>query len=76
MNKNKYIKPRCPRCNSADTRADEKKSQLKCKRCGYPGHWRQFFNGQNARKEVQKLFKQEKLEGDPMAGKTEGSEID
>lgn len=72
----KAIKPKCPRCNSMDTRADEKKSQLKCKRCGYPGHWRQFFDGQNARRKVQKLFKQEKLEGDPMIGGTGGGEID
>lgn len=62
------IKPRCPRCGSMDTRADEKHSQLKCKRCGYPGHWRQFYNGQVARKEVKKLFAQGKLEGDPTLG--------
>jgi len=68
MNKYKYIKPKCPRCGSMDTRADEKHSQLKCKRCGYPGHWRQFFEGEKEREEVQKLFRQKKLEGDPLLG--------
>lgn len=59
----KYIKPRCPKCNSQNTRVDEKKSQLKCQYCGYQGHWIQFFEGEKEREEVQKLFRKGGLEG-------------
>lgn len=59
----KYYKPKCPRCDSADTRARESKTVLFCRRCGYSAHWRQFFPGTKEREEVKKLFKTGKLEG-------------
>jgi len=66
--KYKYIKPSCPRCGSLNTRAKEEISSIKCQHCGYPGHWRQFFEGQKERIEVQKLFNEGKLEGNPTLG--------
>lgn len=69
--KYKGIKPICPRCLSKDTRADEKHSFLKCKRCGYPGHWKQFFEDEKVREEVQQLFEAGKIEGDPLLGSAE-----
>lgn len=64
----KYIKPKCPRCGSLNVRAVEEISSIKCQHCGYPGHWRQFFEGQEERIEVQKLFDKGKLEGGPALG--------
>ncbi len=77
---NVYIKVSaiCPRCTREDTRADGKKSMLKCKVCGYGGHWSQFIEGHSARKVVQELFTkwretgdEEKLKGDPLLGGAE-----
>ena len=58
----KYYKPKCPRCNSADIRAKESKTNLFCRRCGYSAHWRQFFPGSKEREEVKKLFDKGELE--------------
>lgn len=63
-NKYKGIPSICPRCLREDTRANEKNSQLKCKVCGYGGHWLQFIEGQKSRELVQKLFTEGKLTGD------------
>jgi len=64
----KYIKPRCPRCGSLNTRAVEETSSIKCQHGGYSGHWKQFFEGTKEREAVQKLFSEEILEGDPKIG--------
>lgn len=65
----------CPRCLLQDTRVEEKHSFLKCKVCGYSGHWLQFKKGQKSRELVQELFTEgrltgniDKLRGDPLLG--------
>ncbi len=54
--------PNCPRCPSHDIRRI-KKNHLYCRTCGYEAHFRQFYEGQRERIEVQKLFKKGILEG-------------
>jgi len=54
----------CPRCLREDTRYYEKKSQLKCKVCGYNGHWLQFMEGQKSRELVQIMFTEGRRTGD------------
>lgn len=73
--KYKAIPAICPRCLIKDTRSEETKSMLKCKVCGYGGHWSQFIKGQKSRELVQKLFTEgrltgdlNKLRGDPLLG--------
>lgn len=50
----------CPRCGSKDTRSQRKptgnRSTISCRPCGYIGHWREFFEGQEQRKAVQEKF--------------------
>ena len=58
-----FSKQSCPRCGGTDTRARKKKQEIECRSCGYQGHWRQFFQGQREREEVQKLFKKGIIEG-------------
>jgi len=65
----------CPRCLREDPRSNDKNSALKCKVCGYGGHWLQFIQGTKSRKLVQKLFiegrlsgDEDKLRGDPLLG--------
>jgi len=59
----KNIKPKCPRCDSTDTRAEKKSSLILCRRCGYSGHWRQFFEGQREREKAIKLIEKGIIEG-------------
>lgn len=66
MAKEKYIKPICPRCGSKNTRAIGEGSTIICQHDGYSGHWRQFFEGTEERKEIRKLFAEGKLEGLPV----------
>lgn len=65
----------CPRCLREDPRSNDKNSTLKCKVCGYAGHWLQFIQGTKSRSMVQKLFTEgrltgdeKKLRGDPLLG--------
>ena len=65
----------CPRCLREDPRSNDKNSFLKCKVCGYGGHWLQFIQGTKSRKAVQKMFTEgrltgdaDKLRGDPLLG--------
>ena len=65
----------CPRCLREDPRSNDKNLSLKCKVCGYDGHWLQFMQGQKSRKLVQKMFTEgrltgnaDKLRGDPLLG--------
>jgi len=74
--KNKYLKPRCPRCGSYRTRGHQEKfrhinsvgkwvdiiSMLTCERCDYDAHWLQFYESPQ-RKAVRKLFDEGCLEG-------------
>ena len=59
----KSIAPTCPRCGNKDLRGKKHESQLFCRNCGYQGHWRQFFEGEKEREEVQKLFRGGNLKG-------------
>lgn len=61
----KTIKPTCPRCGNKDLRAERKKAHMYCRNCGYRAHWRQFYEGEREREEVQKLFKKGIIEGQP-----------
>ena len=74
-NKYKKVPGICPRCLREDTRSNEEGSVLKCKVCGYHGHWLQFNEGQESRKLVQEMFTEgrltgnaNKLRGDPLLG--------
>jgi len=65
----------CPRCLREDPRSNDKDSILRCKVCGYGGHWLQFIQGTKSRKLVQKMFtegrrtgNENKLRGDPLLG--------
>lgn len=58
----------CPRCGSGDTRALKKRinnrSCIGCRPCGYIGHWREFFEGQEERKVVQEKIARGEIEFD------------
>jgi len=57
------MKISCPRCDSSELRAKERRNFIVCRRCGYEAHWRQFFPGTREREEVRKLFDKGEIEG-------------
>ena len=65
------MKSKCPRCGNEKRLKPKGMDQIKCNINGhkcYFGYWRQFFEGEKAREAVQQLFKEGKLEGDPLLG--------
>lgn len=56
----------CWRCGHKDVRALAKRvegrSVIKCRHCGYVGHWREFIDGHAERKAAIRRFEQGDIE--------------